>query len=98
MTMNCGNPRKVTHFLTHCTFVVFDEKGIQSQDEKGIQSQTGRKTKHLQVEPGWRNWQTQRTQNPPGFGPWGLNSPSLHQLLSLYRTMLYEASWFRGAD
>jgi hypothetical protein len=24
---------------------------------------------------GWRNWQTQRTQNPPGFGPWGFDSP-----------------------
>ena len=29
--------------------------------------------------PGWRNWQTQRTQNPPGFGPWGFDSPSRHQ-------------------
>ncbi len=28
---------------------------------------------------GWRNWQTQRTQNPPGFGPWGFDSPSRHQ-------------------
>src|ERR1035438_8834728 len=31
--------------------------------------------------PGWRNWQTQRTQNPPGFGPWGFDSPSRHQHL-----------------
>src|SRR5579859_3912412 len=30
--------------------------------------------------PGWRNWQTQRTQNPPGFGPWGFNSPSRHHI------------------
>src|SRR3954454_23178564 len=30
-------------------------------------------------KPGWRNWQTQRTQNPPGFGPWGFDSPSRHQ-------------------
>src|SRR5580698_5661587 len=30
-------------------------------------------------QPGWRNWQTQRTQNPPGFGPWGFKSPSRHQ-------------------
>ena len=29
--------------------------------------------------PGWRNWQTQRTQNPPDFGPWGFDSPSRHQ-------------------
>src|SRR5437660_2209177 len=33
----------------------------------------------LLCSPGWRNWQTQRTQNPPGFGPWGFNSPSRHQ-------------------
>jgi hypothetical protein len=33
--------------------------------------------------PGWRNWQTQRTQNPPGFGPWGFDSPSRHQPFSL---------------
>jgi hypothetical protein len=30
--------------------------------------------------PGWRNWQTQRTQNPPTFGSWGFDSPSRHQL------------------
>jgi hypothetical protein len=29
--------------------------------------------------PGWRNWQTQRTQNPPTFGSWGFDSPSRHQ-------------------
>jgi hypothetical protein len=33
----------------------------------------------FQPKPGWRNWQTQRTQNPPGFGPWGFDSPSRHQ-------------------
>jgi hypothetical protein len=33
----------------------------------------------LCTRPGWRNWQTQRTQNPPGFGPWGFDSPSRHQ-------------------
>jgi hypothetical protein len=32
----------------------------------------------FQPKPGWRNWQTQRTQNPPGFGPWGFDSPSRH--------------------
>jgi hypothetical protein len=31
------------------------------------------------IAPGWRNWQTQRTQNPPGFGPWGFDPPSRHQ-------------------
>src|SRR5271155_2009809 len=30
-------------------------------------------------QPGWRNWQTHRTQNPPGFGPWGFDPPSRHQ-------------------
>lgn len=29
--------------------------------------------------PGWRNWQTQRTQNPPTFGSWGFDPPSRHQ-------------------
>src|SRR5437899_12243215 len=33
----------------------------------------------VSAKPGCRNWQTQRTQNPPGFGPWGFNSPSRHQ-------------------
>jgi vitamin-K-epoxide reductase (warfarin-sensitive) len=30
--------------------------------------------------PGWRNWQTQRTQNPPTFGSWGFDPPSRHQI------------------
>ena len=30
------------------------------------------------LRPGWRNWQTQRTQNPPTFGSWGFDSPSRH--------------------
>jgi hypothetical protein len=29
--------------------------------------------------PGWRNWQTQRTQNPPRATSWGFDSPSRHQ-------------------
>jgi hypothetical protein len=37
-------------------------------------------------EPGWRNWQTQRTQNPPTFGSWGFNSPSRHQPQSPHGT------------
>src|SRR5205807_6997228 len=38
---------------------------------------------HLCVfTPGWRNWQTQRTQNPPDFGPWGFDPPSRHQCAS----------------
>ena len=30
-------------------------------------------------EPGWRNWQTQRTQNPPRATSWGFDPPSRHQ-------------------
>ena len=33
----------------------------------------------LHARPGWRNWQTQRTQNPPSFGSWGFDPPSRHQ-------------------
>ncbi len=29
-------------------------------------------------EPGWRNWQTQRTQNPPRATSWGFDPPSRH--------------------
>ena len=63
-----------------------------------LECNIGRKIKHFHEEPGWRNRQTQRTQNPPGFGPWGFDSPSRHQHLSLYRAMVYGASWSRGAD
>src|ERR1700723_681158 len=31
------------------------------------------------VAPGWRNWQTQRTQNPPRATSWGFDPPSRHQ-------------------
>jgi hypothetical protein len=31
------------------------------------------------TEPGWRNWQTQRTQNPPIARSWGFDPPSRHQ-------------------
>jgi hypothetical protein len=31
-------------------------------------------------KPGWRNWQTQRTQNPSEAIPWGFDSPSRHHL------------------
>ena len=33
----------------------------------------------VRPSPGWRNWQTQRTQNPPIFGSWGFDPPSRHQ-------------------
>jgi hypothetical protein len=31
--------------------------------------------KHFHEVPGWRNWQTQRTQNPPRFTPRGGSTP-----------------------
>ena len=33
----------------------------------------------LGAAPGWRNWQTQRTQNPPRATSWGFDPPSRHQ-------------------
>ena len=44
------------------------------------------------IEPGWRNWQTQRTQNPPTFGSWGFDSPSRHHL----KPIEYAATWARS--
>ena len=32
-------------------------------------------------QPGWRNWQTQRTQNPPRATSWGFDPPSRHQTI-----------------
>ena len=32
----------------------------------------------LMDRPGWRNWQTQRTQNPPRATSWGFDPPSRH--------------------
>ena len=43
-------------------------------------------------QPGWRNWQTQRTQNPPGFGPWGFDPPSRHQSKRLMLSKLVNAA------
>src|ERR1700733_2187332 len=36
------------------------------------------------VAPGWRNWQTQRTQNPPRATSWGFDPPSRHHLKYQY--------------
>jgi hypothetical protein len=47
-------------------------------DEKDIECETSRRIRHFHEVPGWRNWQTQRTQNPPTFGSWGFDSPSRH--------------------
>jgi hypothetical protein len=57
-------------FLHSFTFAVSDAREMECE--------IARKIKHFEVEPGWRNWQTQRTQNPPDFGPWGFDSPSRH--------------------
>jgi hypothetical protein len=38
-------------------------------------------------QPGWRNWQTQRTQNPPIFGSWGFDPPSRHQQSNGFRAI-----------
>jgi hypothetical protein len=45
-------------------------------------------SRSLFVKPGWRNWQTQRTQNPPTFGSWGFNSPSRHHFKNPVNTRL----------
>ena len=45
-------------------------------------------------KPGWRNWQTQRTQNPPTFGSWGFDSPSRHH--SVDNPLTEVQSWFRS--
>ena len=67
MTRTCGNPRKLSHFLHSCTFVGLDEKGTESV--------IGCKIKHFHEVPGWRNWQTQRTQNPPVLSTLGVRLP-----------------------
>jgi hypothetical protein len=59
-------------YLHSFTFAVVDEKDIECEISCRI--------KHFHKVPGWRNWQTQRTQNPPGFGPWGFDSPSRHHI------------------
>ena len=33
-------------------------------------------------EPGWWNWQTQRTQNPPTARSWGFDPPSRHHKIN----------------
>ena len=40
--------------------------------------------------PGWRNWQTQRTQNPPIARSWGFDPPSRHH--QNYRVSNFESS------
>ena len=59
-------------------------------DEKGRECEISCKIKHFHEVPGWRNWQTQRTQNPPIFGSWGFDSPSRHHKINKLRSF---AEW-----
>ena len=47
--------------------------------------------------PKWRNWQTQRTQNPPGLAPLGVrlppSAPLISNIESRRRTQIYLRSW-----
>ena len=60
---------------------------LQSQNRRPDLSPTHRvgatnrlcNTEFALLLPGWRNWQTQRTQNPPTARSWGFDSPSRHQ-------------------
>ena len=60
------------------------EKEFQDQFRNYIFSPAFSSQKTLCTPPslGWRNRQTQRTQNPPEATPWGFDSPSEHQLIS----------------
>ena len=44
-------------------------------DEKDIECEISCRNKHFHKVPGWRNWQTQRAQNPPRFTPRGGSTP-----------------------
>src|ERR1700678_1346767 len=67
-----------------------------SQKRSGQNKMPERTVVHFIIEPGWRNWQTQRTQNPPGFGPWGFDSPSRHHTSTPCNQALAGASSPRG--
>ena len=43
--------------------------------EKDIECETSCRFKHFHEVPGWRNWQTQRTQNPPVLSTLGVQLP-----------------------
>ena len=59
---------KYFHIYLHSfTIVVLDDKDIECE--------ISCKIKHLHEAPGWRNWQTQRTQNPPVLGTLGVRLP-----------------------
>jgi hypothetical protein len=79
-------------FLHIFTFVVFDGKGIESNIDCKI--------KDLPSKPGWRNWQTQRTQKTLGIcGAIRLSRNSFQELSS--ETLVRNCqSWFlsRGSN
>ena len=60
--------------------IYFHSFTIYVLDEKDIEFEISFRIKHFHEVPGWRNWQTQRTQNPPTFGSWGF--ASRHQQVS----------------
>jgi hypothetical protein len=44
-------------------------------DNEDIAEEISNKISHFHEEPGWRNWQTQRTQNPPVLSTLGVRLP-----------------------
>src|SRR5271166_3190832 len=50
------------------------------------------------LRPGWRNWQTQRTQNPPRFTPRGGSTPPPGTSLTTYDCGPYWLFWFHGVS
>ena len=44
--------------------------------------------------PGWRNWQTQRTQNPPALAVMGVRPPSRHHTLNKTKISTCRLAYF----
>ncbi len=55
--------------------IYFHSFTIYVLDEKDIECEISFRIKHFLEAPGWRNWQTQRTQNPPVLGTLGVRLP-----------------------
>jgi hypothetical protein len=62
--------------------IYFHSFTIYVLDEKDIECEISFRIKHFLEEPGWRNWQTQRTQNPPVLGTLGVRLPLPAPLLT----------------
>jgi hypothetical protein len=58
---------KFQYFLRGFTFAVSETKEQKQR--------SGRKINYFHESPGWRNWQTQRTQNPPVLSTLGVRLP-----------------------